>query len=107
MTSDDQPKPYRLTFEKRPGYLYALVQAEHDSYDISRGYWQEIADECLRSDMKKVLVEEEIPEEVSVGEAFQIGAELLQMGFEGIQIAFVDRCPGQEEINNFSQLVAI
>ncbi|HOV56323.1 MAG TPA: hypothetical protein PLN91_00415 [Rhodanobacteraceae bacterium] len=28
--------PYRLRFQERPGYLYAHVQGEEDSFDITR-----------------------------------------------------------------------
>lgn len=105
--SSDRSKPYKLTFNVRPEHLFAHIEGEHDSYEISHAYWQEIAEECERTGLRKVLVVEDIPEEVSVSEAFQIGAELPQMGFAGVQIAFVDKYADQAEINSFSNLVAV
>ena len=54
----DTYKPYELSFEYRPEYLYAYVTGEEDSYEISKQFWLEIAAECKRSDVKKVLIEE-------------------------------------------------
>ena len=107
MTPVDQSKPYKLTYDERPGYLYVLVEGEHDNYEISRAYWLEIAEKCQRAGIIKILVEEDIDEAASIADAFQLGAEIPEMGFAGIQIAFVDRFVEQDEVNNFSQLVAI
>jgi hypothetical protein len=107
MTQAEEPAAYKLTLEHRPNYLYALVEGERDSYEISRAYWSEIAEACHRAGYKKVLVEEELREATSIAEAFQIAAELPEMGFAGIRIAFVDRFADQSEVNDFSQLVAL
>lgn len=99
-------KPYQISFEHRPNYLYVYVSGEHDSYKISRQYWLEVADECNKTGYKKVLIDEDIKESVSVGEAFRIAAELPQMGFRGVCVAFFDRYAEQHELNEFGELVA-
>lgn len=73
------PKPYQISFENRPQYLYVYVSGEHDSYDISRQYWQEIAGECKRIKADKVLIEEDIPEG-TMGEMYQLASELPVLG---------------------------
>jgi hypothetical protein len=102
----DENKPYRIEFEHRPEYLYAYVSGEHDSLAISLAFWREIADECRRVQTKKLLVEEEIEEAVSMVEMYKIASEIAQIGFRNISIAFVDRFLEQRDINEFGEMVA-
>ena len=105
-TPPDSSKPYKLTFERRPQYLYAFVTAERDSYEISRQYWQEIADECKKSGIKKVLIEEDIAENISMPDMYKFCSEIPQLGFFGIRVAFFDRQPDQQQLNQFGETVA-
>jgi hypothetical protein len=102
----DSSKPYDLSFEYRPQYLYVFVTGEQDSYEISKQYWQEIAAECKKSDCKKVLIEEDITENVSMAEMYQFASEIPQLGFFGIRVAFVDRQSQQHQLNQFGETVA-
>ncbi|MFL6468314.1 MAG: hypothetical protein ACJ72Z_10195 [Pyrinomonadaceae bacterium] len=102
---DGAAKPYHLSFEQRPEYLYAFVDGERDSYLISHAYWIEVAEECEKRQTKRVLVDENISEAVSVTEMYQIASEIPDM-FAGIAIAFVDRYADQAEINEFGEMVA-
>ena len=104
-TSDDS-KPYQLSFRQRPEYLYAFVSGEHDSLEISLAFWREIAAECQRAQAGKLLIEESIEESVSMLEMYQIAAEIPQMGFTNVLIAFVDRYLEQQDLNEFGELVA-
>ncbi|HEX8738377.1 MAG TPA: hypothetical protein VF721_23800, partial [Pyrinomonadaceae bacterium] len=72
----------------------------------SLAFWREIAAECARSQAKKVLIEEDIKESVSMLEMYQIAAEIPQMGFINVSIAFVDRFLEQQHLNEFGELVA-
>jgi hypothetical protein len=99
-------KPYKLTFEYRPQYLYAFVTGEKDSYEISKQYWQEIAGECRKSGIRKVLIDEDIKENVSMSEMYQFASEIPQLGFFGIRVAFVDRQQDQQQLNQFGETVA-
>ena len=98
-------KQYTLTFEERPDYLYARVEGEHDSYEISRDFWIEIAGECEKRGTRKLLVEENIPEAVSVSEMYAIASELPDR-FLDVSLAFVDPYADQAELNSFGELVA-
>ena len=100
-------KPYQITFKQRPEYLYVYVSGERDSYEISRQFWQEIADHCAREKCAKVLIEEDIVESVSMTEVFKLASEIPMMGFYGIRIAFVDRYIEHHELNQFGELVAV
>jgi hypothetical protein len=98
---------FSLTFDERPGYLYAYVAGEHDSYEISKQYWRAINDECTRIGAARVLIEENIVENATMADAFQLMSELPRMGFGRLQIAFVDRYIEQNDLNKFGELVAV
>jgi hypothetical protein len=99
-------KPFTLQFEKRPEYLYAFVKGKKDSYEISRQYWSEVANECRRATRQKVLIEEDIDDEMSMTEMYRFTSEIMEIGFSGIRVAFVDRYISQRELNKFGALVA-
>jgi hypothetical protein len=103
---EESAKPYQINFEHRSQYLYVYVSGEHDSYEISRRYWLEVADECGKTGYKKVLIEEDIEETVSLPEVFQLASEIPQMGFQGVRVAFFDRFAEHEDLNQFAELVA-
>ena len=103
---EESAKPYQITFEHRSQYLYIYVSGEHDSYEISRRYWLEVADECGKTGYKKVLIEEDIEETVSLAEVYQLASELPQMGFQGVRVAFYDRFAEHADLNQFGELVA-
>ncbi len=100
-------KRYRITFEPRDGYLYAYVEGEHDSYEISKAYWLEVVAEVNRTGAKRVLIDENIVESASVAEVFRLASELPTFGFGAAYVAFVDRYLDQNEINEFAELVAV
>ena len=103
---EEPAKPYQITFEHRSQYLYVYVSGNHDSYEISRRYWLEVADECNNTGYKKVLIEEDIEESVSIPEVYQLACELPQMGFQGVRVAFYDRFAEHADLNQFGELVA-
>jgi hypothetical protein len=107
MPQNAPSKPYDLTMEHRNGYLYAYVQGDNDSYEISRAFWTEIADEVRRTNAARVLIDENIEQSVSMAEVFQLASELPKMGFGSARVAFVDRYLDQQEINAFGELVAV
>lgn len=102
----DSSKPYSLTFECRPQYLYVFVTGEKDSYEISIRYWREIAGECNKSGIKKVLIEEDIKENLSMHDTYRLASEIPQLGFAGIRIAFIDLQSEQQQLNQFGETVA-
>ncbi len=107
MSDDTALTPYDLTLEHRKGYLYAYVEGDTDSYEISRAFWTEIADEVRRSNANRVLIDENIEQSVSMAEVFQLASELPKMGFGSTRVAFVDRYLDQQELNAFGELVAV
>lgn len=102
----DNLKLYQISFEHRPEYLYVYVAGEEDSYEVSIGYWREVAAECKKSNIKKVLIEEDIPEAVEMSDMYRIASEIPLLGFAGVRVAFVDRYTEQQKDNEFGELVA-
>ena len=102
----DRAQLFTLRFEERPGYVYAFVEGQKDSYEISRQYWKAVADECRRVKSKKVLIEENITDELSTTDTYQLTSEMMELGFSGIRVAFVDRHFTHQDSNKFGELVA-
>jgi len=80
---------YTLTFEHRPHYLFVIVDGEEDTVAISLAYWAEIAAECRRHHVSRLLVLEKLKAKSSNDDADVVIAELPRM-FGDIRIAFVD-----------------
>ncbi len=99
-------KPYLLFFEYRSDYLYAFVAGDKDSYEISKQFWLEIAAECQKTAYQKILIEEDIAENVSMADMYKFASEIPKLGFSGIRVAFVDRQSEQQQLNKFGETVA-
>jgi hypothetical protein len=107
MNTFEQEKPYRISFEVRDEYLYAYIEGEQDSFEISKQYWTDVSESLQRSGKKKVLVEENIVENGEMTDLFNLSTSLPDMGFSDKKIAFVDRIADQAELNSFGELVAV
>lgn len=100
-------KKISITFEDRSDYLYVYVTGEHDSYEVSFYYWTKIVEKCRETGWKKVLVEENIPEVVSIADGYKLASEIAKMGFAGVRIAFFDCYAEHSDLNEFTALVAV
>jgi hypothetical protein len=106
MTISDREKPYSITFELRPEFLYAYVKGSADSYEVSNGYWTEISRECSKLNVNKLLVDEDLEQPMaSMSEVFHSASERPSMGLISVKIAFVDRHLNHHEVNQFGELV--
>jgi hypothetical protein len=104
--NSSKPKPYQLKFEHRSQYLYAYVNGENDSAEISLSFWREIAAEYRKTKYTKILVDEDIRGCVSPEDMYRIGAEIPKLGFTSVRVAFFDRYVEHHEMNRFGILVA-
>ena len=102
---DSSSKPYLISFEENPEYLYVYVEGDRDSYAISMSFWNEIARECTERGSRRVLVDENIKQNVSIADMYAVASE-IPMLFTGIAIAFYDRHADQAAMNEFGELVA-
>ncbi len=98
---------YRLRFQERPGYLYAHVQGEEDSFDITRDYWLAIAGECARRGTRSLLVLDELTADPATREELErLVPSLVGLGFEGMRIAFVEPHSARVALVEHAELLA-
>ncbi|HUR98948.1 MAG TPA: hypothetical protein VMZ26_12850 [Pyrinomonadaceae bacterium] len=105
MKTEHPTKPYDLTFEVRDGYAYAYVAGEHDNFEICSAYWGEIGEKLTENRITKVMIVEDIAEESPLADVYDLASGLIDMGFRGVKIAFVDRYSSHQELNEFGVLV--
>lgn len=79
-----------LTFSWHGDHLRAQVDGEHDTFQISLGYWTLIAQECHRRAVQRVLVVENIVEAGNPIDLPQLVDAVVALGFRDIRVAFVD-----------------
>lgn len=98
-------KPYSLTFERRPGYLYIHIVAEQISYEIARQYWDEVF--ALRDHTKAelMLIDKDIPAELSFADAHRMASEVAVWEHHNVKLALCDRYATQKAIQ-FGEMVA-
>lgn len=106
MTNANPTKPYDLAFEVRENYLYAVVSGEHDNFEISSAYWREIGEKVAELGMDKVLIVEDIAEQSPLVDVYNLSAQLVEIGFRGVAVAFVDRYSSHQELNDFGVTVS-
>lgn len=85
----DGAKDYLLVMERKPHYLFARVSGPRDTLQISIDYWTEIAEECARAPVDRLLVLE-LEQRSTVVDMAEIIGLLPRMGFREMRIAFVD-----------------
>lgn len=83
-------KGYDLILERRAHYLFAKVSGPRDTLQISIDYWTEIAEECARAPVERLLVLEELDERSTVIDMAEMIKLLPRMGFRDMRLAFVD-----------------
>ena len=105
MKSSEPPKPYDLKFDVRESYLHAYVSGEHDTLEICTAYWSEIGAKLKELGLMKTMIVEDIVEESSLADVYDLASQLGDMGFHGVKIAFVDRYSSHQDQNDFGVLV--
>lgn len=105
VSSTETEKSYSLEFEDRGRYLFAVVKGEKGTLDIATSYWYEIAEEAMKSNLKRVLVIEDIAEMISIAEVHQLVTSLADLPVKDVRLAFVDLHAEHASLNNFGILV--
>lgn len=96
-----------IRFEDRDGFLYAYVSGEEDSVAISEEYFQRTINEAYKRDKKKLLIEENFPNQPSVIDIYTVTVSISKMLTAPLKIAFVDRMAEQNSLNMFAETVAV
>ena len=96
--------PFELTFEKRPNYLFARVNADTISGDVALQYLSDIANECSQSGYDKVLIVRDIPAMLDTGTLFFTTGEFLEM-IGPTQVAFVNPHSSIQQSMDFAIMI--
>ena len=105
MITAEVQKQYELRFEDRGRYIFAHIKGERGTLEIATAYWTEIAQEAVRTGLKRVLVIEDIPEMISIAEVHQLVTGLADLPVKDVRIAFVDLYAEHSSLNDFGILV--
>jgi hypothetical protein len=83
-------KSYDLETEDRGGYLYAIVGGLRVTPEIALGYWADIIRECENIGVKKILLEHNFVEMISMPEMLEVIGPVAEL-LKGYTFAFVER----------------
>ena len=92
---------YTLSFELRPGYLYACVKCETQTVKLSDEYLVEIVAKCREVHCHRLLLEKDIAEPLSIAQLFLVAEHLANMQVGHLKIAVLDRQSKHLEDNDF------
>ncbi|MEO7538406.1 MAG: hypothetical protein ABIV21_00120 [Pyrinomonadaceae bacterium] len=98
-------KPYELTVEKRPHYLYARVDSDRPQPEIAVKYLREITEKCRLSRCNKVIIENEIPQVFDVSTILFVATQFPRFGAQLTKVAVVDKRIDQYNRSEFLVMV--
>lgn len=81
--------PYTLTFEERPGYLYARVSAGTIDAETAIEYLFKVAEKCDEIKCDRLMLERDIPVMLPTGDLFFTTQKFLER-IKDIRVAFVN-----------------
>ena len=105
MDDGDEAEPYTVTFEERPGYLYAHIKAETMTLEIALAYLGEIAVKARQVKARRVMIDRDVPVVLSASDAFLSMKDFVDR-VKGRKVALVNRRISHEESIRFSMMVA-
>ena len=99
-------RDYSLYFEHRPDYLYVHVETENVTYETARRYWNEIVSMRHRRRYSRILVDNDIANELSIQELFTFVSDLSYAGLDGVSFVIrprrydADACEFEEMVGS-------
>jgi hypothetical protein len=99
-----EPKPYDLTFEQRPEYLYACVKASSIDEGMARAYLEETAARCHEMGANRLMIYRDIPAVLDTT-AMYFAATYVRKILHGIRTAFVNPYTSNEKMLAFASNV--
>jgi hypothetical protein len=97
---------YQISYESRPGYLYAYAKGDLSNPETRIACWSEIIERCRHENHDHLLVVQDSPPNRNSTEAFIAASGVVELGVQGIKIAFVEPDPAEFENNKFCEIVA-
>ncbi len=105
-TEENEFLGYRIDFEYRDDYFYALVSGSKDSLEAATNYWARMIEEAKSNGYMKMLVEEDFPNQGTTMDIFKHARELNQMFGPNFYVAHFDRHDEHYSENKFAEQVA-
>lgn len=102
----ESAEPYKLSFEERPDYLYARIEAESIDRTTALSYLSEVARYCARIDAKRLLIHRDIPVMLPDADLFNTTTDFLEM-VRGTRAAFVNPYQDLTEALDFAMVVGL
>lgn len=97
-------RQYELTFEERPGYLYAHVKAPSIDEALARAYLDEIADKCSETRSRRLMIYREIPAVLNTTTMYFAATHVGKI-LRGVKTAFVNPYASNEKMLQFGTTV--
>lgn len=98
---------FTMTFSSHGDYLRAQVDGQHDTFEISLGYWTMISDECRARGARQLLVVENIAEPgADAVDLPQLVDAIAALGFTHIRVAFVDLIEEHMHAMEYGEILA-
>ena len=98
-------KPYELSVEQRPSYLYAHVKSTCSTPKMSLEYLTDITEKCREAQCNKIVIDNEVPKAFWVWDIFSVAVRFPWMGRGCTKVAIVDRFADPIENEEFTVLV--
>jgi hypothetical protein len=97
---------YEINFEYRPQYMYVKVKSDRASVEMSLAVWAKIAERRTKTELKKILIETDMPKSLTAGEFFWVRSQSPAVDFPGYKIAIADPYPEKRSVNEFGDTVS-
>ena len=95
-----------ICFENRTGYLYAFFAGKRNELSDTIKFWQNAIDECNKRGYEKLLIEQDLPNPLSITDIYNLIGVILKIPGNHPKTAFIDRDLSQNDMNLFGQTVA-
>jgi hypothetical protein len=104
MTISKTPHDYELTFDERPGYLFAHITASQMTAEMALSYLSRIAARATVLHSTRVAIERDVPVMLPPGDLFFTTAKFLEM-IRGVRVAFINPHAAIEDEMRFAIMI--
>src|SRR5437016_14207110 len=79
VSKHDETRHYELTFEERPGYLYAHVTSGEITAEAALDYLIKIVEKCDDANCERILLERDIPHMLPFRDLYEYATKFREM----------------------------
>ena len=97
---------YLINFQPEKEFLRVDLSGDLAAPETRIEAWRKIVGRCREEGFDHLMVIQESPENDNETEVFVSSKGIVDIGLEGIKIAYVDLEPANYELNRFGELVA-